>query len=536
MRVISSIEFPSSDQHESGNLPESWRFGALSFGLTPRPGLIAPLRASFPDAEIIEAGALDGLPAYLIPDVSEDYSSAVYPLITSLRDGTTVRVEEHDLEPLLQEAACRLETQDGVDAILLLCAGSFVDVVGNAEEDTGSRSVRRVPLIKPFTILSASLQSLQLKRLAVLCPDGQEDAIAKRWAAAGFECVTRAIDMEPETPFDEEGVRPLAGWVLEVVDKVERADCVVIDYVGQTALAPEMLAAHIGRPVVDMSQFAIEQLRAIMPVAPVEPPVPPGEDGSGAEGGMLVTETGSWAGDNACNHHMHDRSLCTALSDFFLSSPLTDAGSVAAGAAGSAAAGIATAATSSRKVHVVDLGCGMGEYVRQFRAAGLVAHGFDGNPSTPVLSKGVAGVLDLSRVIPDMRVFGEGAKGDAKYRDTQEGGEDEGMYQHDWVMSLECAEHLPPEYEDQYIKNLCCFHHHGGAREKNGGIVLSWATPGQGGLGHFNERSNDYVEGRMRGFGYVVRVLWCTCWCELYGTEITIHFKFSFTIHFKLSL
>jgi hypothetical protein len=40
-----------------------------------------------------------------------------------------------------------------------------------------------------------------------------------------------------------------------------------------------------------------------------------------------------------------------------------------------------------RKPHVVDLGCGMGEYVRQMRAAGLMAHGYDGNPSTPLLSK-----------------------------------------------------------------------------------------------------------------------------------------------------
>ena len=54
----------------------------------------------------------------------------------------------------------------------------------------------------------------------------------------------------------------------------------------------------------------------------------------------------------------------------------------------------------------------MGSYVRHFNKCGLAASGFDGNPSTPQLSKGSCSVLDLS-VVADVAV------------------------PYDWVMSLE---------------------------------------------------------------------------------------------------
>jgi hypothetical protein len=47
------------------------------------------------------------------------------------------------------------------------------------------------------------------------------------------------------------------------------------------------------------------------------------------------------------------------------------------------------------------------------------------------------------------------------------------------------AEHIPPEYESIFIENLISCNRKG--------IILSWAIPGQGGHGHFNEKPNDYV-------------------------------------------
>ena len=119
---------------------------------------------------------------------------------------------------------------------------------------------------------------------------------------------------------------------------------------------------------------------------------------------------------------------------------------------------------------VVDLGCGTGAYVRHFLGGGLAAAGFDGNPSTPRISKNTCGVLDLSVVA-------------------------EVVAPYDWALSLEVGEHLPQAYEEAFIENL----HRHNAR----GLVLSWATKGQGGTGHVNEQDNDYVKVRVCAKGYV---------------------------------
>jgi hypothetical protein len=66
----------------------------------------------------------------------------------------------------------------------------------------------------------------------------------------------------------------------------------------------------------------------------------------------------------------------------------------------------------------------------------------------------------------------------------------------DWVLSIEVGEHIPLEYEAQFIDNLVgiC----------TTGVIMSWAVPGQGGRGHINEKTNAYLvdEMRKRGFEY----------------------------------
>ena len=59
----------------------------------------------------------------------------------------------------------------------------------------------------------------------------------------------------------------------------------------------------------------------------------------------------------------------------------------------------------------------------------------------------------------------------------------------DFVLCLEVGEHVPKALEDVLLDNIV-------SRARRG-IVLSWALPGQNGTGHVNERSNNYVIGRM---------------------------------------
>lgn len=117
---------------------------------------------------------------------------------------------------------------------------------------------------------------------------------------------------------------------------------------------------------------------------------------------------------------------------------------------------------------IVDLGCGSGFYVRYLSGLGFPCAGYDANPNTPALSGGLCQVADLSR-----RVW-------------------LGVW--DWALSLEVGEHIPPECEQAFIDNV--------HRCNRRGAVISWAIPGQTGVGHVNERSNEYIIDQFTRRGY----------------------------------
>lgn len=118
---------------------------------------------------------------------------------------------------------------------------------------------------------------------------------------------------------------------------------------------------------------------------------------------------------------------------------------------------------------VVDFGCGDGDYVNFFIKNNLKAVGYDGNPVTESVSGGTCYVRDLSRPLELERKF-------------------------DWVISLETGEHLPKQYETIFIDNL--------TRHVQDGLILSWAIPGQGGAGHFNEQPNNYIKSIFEDRGW----------------------------------
>jgi hypothetical protein len=122
---------------------------------------------------------------------------------------------------------------------------------------------------------------------------------------------------------------------------------------------------------------------------------------------------------------------------------------------------------------LVDFGCGLADYVKQLVRSGIPAIGYDGNPFTEQLSDGFGMVLDLSVPVALPTRF-------------------------DWVMSLEVGEHLPVIYEQIFLNTLC--------RHACRGIILSWAIPGQGGHGHVNERTPDYIRQQLHQRGWTLDV------------------------------
>ena len=158
---------------------------------------------------------------------------------------------------------------------------------------------------------------------------------------------------------------------------------------------------------------------------------------------MKINELGYWETTDETGH-IHDRSLANALTQYLLDN------------------GIKT---------VVDFGCGMGDYAKAFKAANLAVEAFDGNPNTETLTEGIGRVLDLSKQFYLKKKF-------------------------DAVLSLEVGEHIPAEFEDQFIDNI--------TKHVKKTLIISWAIEGQGGSGHVNCRNNDYIIGQVneRGFKY----------------------------------
>lgn len=156
---------------------------------------------------------------------------------------------------------------------------------------------------------------------------------------------------------------------------------------------------------------------------------------------MAISSTGFWLDDNLDNHR-YDEPLAQELLAFF---------------------------KNEKANSIVDFGCGHGNYTKLLGQE-INTDGFDGNPNTVELTNGLCSVLDLSQPVDLNREY-------------------------DWVLSLEVGEHIPKEYETTFIYNL--------HRHNTKGIVLSWAIPGQGGHGHFNEQSNEYITEKFTELGYV---------------------------------
>lgn len=161
---------------------------------------------------------------------------------------------------------------------------------------------------------------------------------------------------------------------------------------------------------------------------------------------MKINQRGFWENMTARDvqkEHAFDKELSNALKQFFIEEKITT---------------------------IADLGCGLGNYTKVLNNETTKCDGFDGNPNTKQLTNNLCNILDLSNRFS----FDE---------------------PYDWVLSLEVGEHLPQQFEQTFIDNICSNNKYG--------IVLSWALKGQGGKGHFNEQNNDYVINKIEHEGFV---------------------------------
>ena len=122
---------------------------------------------------------------------------------------------------------------------------------------------------------------------------------------------------------------------------------------------------------------------------------------------------------------------------------------------------------------MADLGCGTGLYCRFFEQMGCQdVTGYEGTP--------------------DMRNYGI-FKNICTVDLSQEIFCSPMAEPYELVLCLEVGEHIPEAFEDIFLDNV--------ANHANDMVIMSWAVPGQGGKGHINERTNEWVIDEMEKRG-----------------------------------
>ena len=209
------------------------RIGVLTIGQSPRPDLVSPLVQLMPGCEIIQAGALDGLMPEELPDISD----SAYPLVTQMRNGSVVMVDESFISPKLQHALNRLEAK-GAAATLLLCAGTFANLDGTQ------------PVYKPFNISCSVLKALNMTSIGLIAPiPEQEEPIRQRWESMGWETTVWTADLGNQ---DQAFHQELTGRINE-----SELDCIVLDYVGHPREQVVQLQRTIKQPVFDLGYLSM---------------------------------------------------------------------------------------------------------------------------------------------------------------------------------------------------------------------------------------------------------------------------------------
>ena len=217
------------------------RIGILIIGQTPRLDLTAPLDRLGHVYQMVLRGALDKLAACDLPDAS----GGSYPLVTRMRDGTRVTVDETFLTPLLQTAIDELEGEE-VLASLLLCAGPFQAL-------TSTR-----PLVRPFQLAVRTLKSLGLSRIGIVVPtDDQRDPAQRKWTEAGFEPVIWSMEARPAS-------LPVEHWLPSQASNQADLSALVFDYVGYPLDTVRRVQAGVRCPVLDLGHLAVAALEAML--------------------------------------------------------------------------------------------------------------------------------------------------------------------------------------------------------------------------------------------------------------------------------
>lgn len=206
------------------------KIGAVTIGQSPRVDVTPDIIPIFGEGvELLQAGALDGLTKEEIHKMSPPETD--YVLVSRLNDGTFAKFGESFILERMQKCIARLEEQ-GAALIMIFCAGTFPDIFE-----------ANVPIVYPAKILNGLAQALSRNsNIIVITPDEQQVQQAyDQWGP-----IMKKVTPIPANPY---------GDISEVRNAAEKAkdieaDLIVMDCIGFTRKAKQIVASITGKPVL----------------------------------------------------------------------------------------------------------------------------------------------------------------------------------------------------------------------------------------------------------------------------------------------
>jgi len=219
------------------------RVGLLTTSQTPRTDVVPTLRKLIQgNVEFVEAGALDDLTRQEILKLAPKSDADV--LVSRARDGSEIIFGKSHIIPRLQRCIDTLNSK-GVEAIALLCAGSF------------PRFESKAPIVRSDLLTYGFLKSIpNMEKVGLLVPnEKQQEPIGREFRDEGFEVVTSWL-----SPYRE-------GSVEDAVKPFKREDVTLVSLLcmGYTPELKEKVVRFTSKPAV-LSQSllakAIDELLA----------------------------------------------------------------------------------------------------------------------------------------------------------------------------------------------------------------------------------------------------------------------------------
>jgi protein AroM len=207
------------------------RLGMITIGQAPRTD-VAPIIEKYLEgrAELIQVGVLDGFSkAYIEEHLSPGMED--YVLTSRLTTGESVVMSREKIQPILQLKINELE-ELGIKQILLLCTGVF----------PGLKTTTSY-LIEPDHIIPPAIKAMVgTRRLGVLVPLAEQtDILQPKYAPLGMNPVFAVA-----SPYKNDLVN-----FQEAADQLkDKADLILLDCMGYTEQARELVSAATGLPVV----------------------------------------------------------------------------------------------------------------------------------------------------------------------------------------------------------------------------------------------------------------------------------------------